>query len=252
LVLDTGMSFKNCYEDVARAEAYAKLDFAGTYSLAFRDLPAIIGAPSLGPRALDFGCGAGRSTRFLRRLGFEVVGVDISPEMLRGAKSIDPQGDYRLIGDGGLAALGDGGYALVLCAFTFDNVPTREEKVALFQGLGRLLSRGGKIVNVVSSPEIYRHEWASFSTRDFPENAGARSGDIVRIVLLDHDDRRPVEDVLWTAESYADVYRDAGLEVVATHKPLATGDEPYRWVNETRIAPWVIYVLQESPLPGRM
>jgi SAM-dependent methyltransferase len=124
------MSFKNCYEDVARAEAYAKLDFAGTYSLAFRDLPAILGTPSLGARALDFGCGAGRSTRFLRRLGFEVVGVDISPEMLRRATTIDPQ--------------------------------------------------------------------------------------------------------------------------CATHKPLATGDEPYRWVNETRIAPWVIYVLQESPLPGRM
>ena len=27
------------------------------------------------------------------------------------------------------------------------------------------------------------------------------------------------------------------------YKPLAKGDEPYRCVNETRIAPWVIYVL---------
>jgi len=27
-------------------------------------------------------------------------------------------------------------------------------------------------------------------------------------------------------------------------QPLAKGDEPYPWVNETRIAPWVIYVLR--------
>jgi hypothetical protein len=98
----------------------------------------------------------------------------------------------------------------------------------------------------VSSPEIYRHEWVSFLTRDFPENARADSGDVVRIVVLDHEDRRPVEDVLWTAESYAEVYRAAGLGVAATHEPLATGDEPDRWINETRIAPWVIYVLRRD------
>jgi hypothetical protein len=27
------------------------------------------------------------------------------------------------------------------------------------------------------------------------------------------------------------------LELVATYKPLAKGDEPYKWVNETSIAP---------------
>lgn len=33
--------------------------------------------------------------------------------------------------------------------------------------------------------------------------------------------------------------------IVATGKPLATGDEPYQWVSETTIAPWVIYVLHK-------
>jgi len=31
----------NCYEDANRASAYAKLEFANTYYLAFRDLPEI-------------------------------------------------------------------------------------------------------------------------------------------------------------------------------------------------------------------
>jgi hypothetical protein len=35
------------------------------------------------------------------------------------------------------------------------------------------------------------------------------------------------------------------LEPVKIYKPLAKENEPYRWVNETRIAPWVIYVLRK-------
>jgi hypothetical protein len=56
-------------------------------------------------------------------------------------------------------------------------------------------------------------------------------------------DRRPTEDVLFTDEAYRDVYSEAGLHLVASYKPLASGDEPYQWVNETTIAPWTIYVL---------
>ena len=37
-------------------------------------------------------------------------------------------------------------------------------------------------------PAIYVNEWASFSTRDFPENRNARDGDRVRIVMLDVPD----------------------------------------------------------------
>jgi hypothetical protein len=101
-------------------------------------------------------------------------------------------------------------------------------------------------VSIVSSPEIYTHEWASFTTKDFPENASARSGDVVRIVVTDHQDRRPVEDILCTDESYREVYRVARLQAIQVLKPLASGDEPYSWVNETKIAPWVIYVLRRA------
>jgi hypothetical protein len=122
-------------------------------------------------------------------------------------------------------------------------VPTLEQKAALFRSLGGMLASGGRIVNVVSSPEIYWNEWASFSTKDFPENRAARSGDKVRIVMLDVEDRRPVEDILCTDEDYRDVYLRAGLETVATYRPLADASEPFAWVSETVKAPWVIYVL---------
>ena len=235
--------FSNVYADRARADAYARLEFPGTYYLAFRDIPALIAEHVRGRRALDFGCGTGRSTRFLRGLGFEVTGVDISEAMLARARERDPGGDYRLVPDGDLHTLPSGAYDLALSAFTFDNVPTMERKVRLFTGLRDSLAEGGRIVNLVSSPEIYVHEWASFSTKDYPENRGARSGERVRIVMLDVEDRRPVEDIVWSDEDYSEVYRRAGLSPLRAHRPLGTAAEPYPWVSETTIAPWVIYVL---------
>ena len=113
----------------------------------------------------------------------------------------------------------------------------------LLQSLKHLLKGGGLIVNLVSSPQIYVNEWASFSTKDFPGNRMARSGDKVFTVMLDVGDRRPVEDVLWADEDYLETYKSAGLVPLKTYRPLATRTEPYSWVNETTIAPWVVYVL---------
>jgi SAM-dependent methyltransferase len=238
--------FSNVYDDKARADAYAKLEFPGTYYLAYRDLPAIISEYVRGKKAIDFGCGTGRSTRFLRELGFDAVGVDISEPMLARAREIDPQGEYRLVPDGNLGEIAVGSYDLVLSAFTFDNIPTMEKKVTLFKSLRRCLTGGGRIVSVVSSPEIYVNEWASFSTKDFRGNRTAKSGGKVLIVMLDVDDKRPVEDIIWSDEDYRKVYGRAGLAAIKTHRPLAKKSEPYPWVSETKIAPWVIYVLGQQ------
>ncbi len=62
--------------------------------------------------------------------------------------------------------------------------------------------------------------------------------------ITDIDDKRPVEDVVWSDEAYQEVYKLGGLEIVKTYRPLAKEIEPINWVNETRIAPWVIYVLK--------
>jgi ubiquinone/menaquinone biosynthesis C-methylase UbiE len=150
------------------------------------------------------------------------------------------------VADGSVEGLADKSYDLVLSAFTFDNIPTMEKKVALFSDLRRLLKQTGKIVNLVSSPEIYTHEWASFTTKDFPENRRAKTGDKVKIIMTDVEDRRPVEDIIWMDNAYEEVYTRAGLAVAKKLRPLGREDEPYAWVSETKVAPWVIYVLKKA------
>jgi SAM-dependent methyltransferase len=240
------LDIENSYEDAGRAAAYAKLEFPGTYYLAFRDLPKIVFGHVTGGRALDFGCGTGRSTRFLQSLGFETIGVDISENMIKQAREIDGEGDYRIIEDGKAGDFEDNTFDLVLSAFTFDNIATMERKVAILGALRGMLKGEGVMVNLVSAPEIYTHEWASFTTKDFPENKDARSGDKVKIIITDVEDGRPVEDIVWSDEDYREVYGRAGLELLEMFKPLARAEEPYEWISETRIAPWVVYVLKKS------
>jgi ubiquinone/menaquinone biosynthesis C-methylase UbiE len=240
------MPIANTYADPRYAEAYARLEFPGTYHLAFRDLPAVLSRHARGQVALDFGCGAGRSTRFLRRCGFAATGVDVAEEMLQRARGQEPAGEYRLVPDGDLGCLRDASFDVVLSAFAFDNVPTHQRKVRILRELRRVLRDDGVLVNLVSSPEIYTHEWVSFSTRDYPENRHAASGDTVRIVNLAVADRRPVEDVLWTDEAYHEVYGAADLAVVETLRPLGRSGEPFPWVSETTVPPWVVYVLTKA------
>ena len=240
------MSFANAYEDEVRAQAYARLEFPGTYYLAFRDLPALLAEHVRGRAALDFGCGAGRSTRFLRGLGFDAIGIDISPAMLELARAADPGGRYVLVDDGDYRALEPGRFDLIFSAFAFDNIPGAEHRAEILRGLRRLLEPGGRIVLVGCRREIYLNETASFTARDFPENREAKSGDEVRIVMKDVEDRRPVVDIVWFHEDYLALFTAAGLELVAHHLPLGHDDEPYNWITETTIPPWSIYVLEPA------
>ncbi|HSL17873.1 MAG TPA: class I SAM-dependent methyltransferase [Methylomirabilota bacterium] len=240
------MEFTNAYQDTRRAAAYDELGLGNTYDLVFRNLPAILAAHVRGTSAVDFGCGTGRSSRFLTSLGFATVGLDISAEMVAIARQRDAGGDYRVIDDGDFSSLVGLDWDLVLSAFTFDNVPGHERKVRLLRGLGGLLRPTGRLVNVVSTPDIYTHEWVTFSTRDYPENRTAHCGDVVRIVTTDYSDARPVDDILWPDDAYRAVYAEAGLDVERVERPVAAGDEGIPWISETEVAPWAIYVLRPA------
>jgi SAM-dependent methyltransferase len=245
------MDFKNVYEDSLRAESYARLEFPGTYYLAYRDIPALIEkyTPSQPlPKgeghkltALDFGCGTGRSTRFLKNLGFNAIGVDISEDMLAIARRLDPKGEYLY----GLHICDpyNRNFDLITAVFTFDNIPGIDYRTSLLKQLGGLLNDNGIFLMVNSTPEIYVNEWLSFSTKDFPENKNASGGDKVKIIMTDVEDRRPVEDIVWFDNDYRSLFTSTGLKLIETLKPLGKTSEPHAWVNETTIAPWVIYVV---------
>jgi len=238
--------FLNTYADINHADSYSKLEFPGCYYLAYRNLPEIINKYVRKGKAVDFGCGSGRSTRFLQNLGFDAIGIDISESMINKAREIDPAGKYQLINDGDFSSLPQGEFDLVLSIFTFDNIPGEKWRAKLFEGLKNLLNDNGIIVCLDSTPELYVNEWTSFSTKDYPENRKVKSGDIVRDIIIDAGNPIPCEDIFWTDDDYKKTFTKAGLELIHSHKIFGKPNEPFNWINETKIAPWIIYVLKKK------
>jgi len=239
------MEFINSWANQVRAEAYSGLEFPNTYYLAYRDLPKIIEKHVVGIKAIDFGCGTGRSSRFLKKLGFEVTGIDISIDMIGKALSLDKNGDYRLVENGKYNLLGSGEYDLIQSIFTFDNIPGWENRTLILEALRDLLKSTGRMICLDSTTELYKNEWASFTTKEFPENHRAKTGDIVKDIMLDVEDRRPIEDIYWTEQDYIKLFNISGFEVERIYKPLGASDEPFNWISEEKIAPWIIFVIKK-------
>jgi ubiquinone/menaquinone biosynthesis C-methylase UbiE len=238
--------FRNSWAEANRAVAYSSLEFPNTYHIAYRDLPSIIATHIKGIKAIDFGCGTGRSTRFLKKMGYDVTGIDISENMIEFARLKDPDGSYQLVENARYEHLGNGKYDLVQSIFTFDNIPGWENRRQILESLGRLVSSSGKIICLDSSQLLYSNEWASFTTKYFPENFKAETGDVVRVIMLDVEEKKPVEDIFWSEKDYEVLFDLAGLKIDAIYKPLGHADEPFNWVSEKELAPWIIYVLSKN------
>jgi SAM-dependent methyltransferase len=241
------MSSANPYDDVARATRYATLDIKNTYYLAYRDLPDLFAKYGMSGSALDYGCGTGRSTRFLHDHGFSTVGVDISEPMVDKACEHQAEGDYRVITPGNLKDFLNDTFDLVLSIMPFDSIATMQEKIDTLVEISRVLKPGGWKILVASSHDIYLREWVSFSAVEFPENRSAKNGDTVRVFINELGDRRPIEDTLWTEEAYHNTFRRTSLQLVETRHPIVAPDDDYwcEWISEYTHAPWVVFVLQK-------
>lgn len=236
----------NVYADADYASQYAGLDWRGTYYLVRRDLPTILARHATPGRALDFGCGTGRSTRLLGELGFDAIGVDVSEAMVEIARKSNPAQEYLVIEDGDFSCFETGSFDLVLACFPFDNISGTERRRSMMRDLGRLLKPGGIFVNIVSRPELYIHEWASFTTAQFEENRSAKSGDVVRVITTDFDGAPVCDDLLCDADAYRLLYAEAGLQVIDSYRPLGVAEDPVLWKSELTVAPWEIWILTRS------
>jgi len=111
-------------------------------------------------RALDFGCGVGRVALPLSELVDEVVGLDISRDMLaeaaRNAESMGRQNVSWLLSDDGLSAL-EGSFDLVHSCITFQHIEMPRGR-AIFGKLLERLSPGGAAAIQLTYGKVYHAE----------------------------------------------------------------------------------------------
>ena len=109
---------------------------------------------------LDIGCGVGRLTRALARRARHVYGFDVSGEMLRRARELNPALDNVtwVHGDGrSLAAIGDASVDGCFSHVTFQHIPDPAVSLAYIREMGRVLRPGGwTLFQVSTDPAIHR------------------------------------------------------------------------------------------------
>ncbi|GAA2153418.1 methyltransferase family protein [Humibacillus xanthopallidus] len=97
-----------------------------------------------GGLVIDLGCGPGLLSRYLASLGLSVLGVDVSPEMLRIAGGYNP-GQRFIEASLTEVPVPDGSAAGVFCWYVMHHVPD-EDLGQSFAEIARVLRPGGQLM----------------------------------------------------------------------------------------------------------
>src|SRR3989338_4307014 len=106
-------------------------------------------APAKGERVLDVACGEGYFTRRFSESGAEIVGADISPELIALAKKQSPDSEFFTAPMERMSFAGDGTFLKAFCVLALQNV---EEPARGVKEVARVLKSAGQFVIVLNHP----------------------------------------------------------------------------------------------------
>lgn len=152
--------------------------------------------PGPGRRTLDLGCGEGRLSRDLKRLGHDVVGVDLSPGMVAAAREADPEIDVQLA-DAAELPFADASFECVVAFMSLQDVDPFERAI---EEAARVLEPGGRFCVAIVHPL---------------NSAGRFDGN-------EADSPFVIDGSYLDPSHYVDQFARDGLEVelVSAHRPL--------------------------------
>lgn len=150
------------------------------YSKLLALIVALIGDRLIGAHVCDLCCGEGYLGRHLIANGAgEIIGVDLSAELIERAKARAPAGklSYRVDDAQALSSLADGALDVVASQMALMDVPDHR---ALFAAARRVLKRGGVFVFSTLHPCFKARP---FHVREAPENLLDESGAPIGVVI---------------------------------------------------------------------
>ncbi|MET8565669.1 class I SAM-dependent methyltransferase [Streptomyces flaveolus] len=204
-------------------EAYSSLGNPLEWQLAYPELFDRLGfgTPSLDGPILDYGCGPGKvAAQVFERYGYEVVGCDVSAEMIALAErdSATPQMTFVHITNPVLEDYPSEYFGAAICAFVLCVLGTREQHVALVREVHRLLRPGAPFGLVVPHPDS---SGVQFSTcRSGDPDVVYHAGDPMTTRLTAGGADLTIQDFFWPTEWYRSLLEENGFSSVAAYAPL--------------------------------
>lgn len=163
MTTDDRGSILEYYASDAITEKYVSAASEGLRELEREAIDRYFGQP--GTRVLDVGCGTGRTTRALNRLGYDVTGVDLTPSFVERARANVPGASF-VAGDVCSLPFEDASFSNALFSYNgIDDVAPEEDRYAALREIRRVLEPGG--VFTFSSHNL----WSTYVPRS-PDLAG--------------------------------------------------------------------------------
>ena len=217
-------------------DAYAKdaEDGRTEIELGHKVVARILG-PLVKGKILDYGCGPGNFSRFLKSCGANVTGVDVSRKEIEIAKEYNDGVDYRAIQSASLDGL-PADFDAVTFSFVLLTIPSAQEIVNILSACRNKIKRDGRLVILTANFEAKGGNFVSYAIEQLDH---PHSGDPVRVWL---GKRRQLEvsNYYWSKADYQKMLERSGLICEAVVEPVATAGEG--WLDEREHAPCTIFV----------
>jgi ubiquinone/menaquinone biosynthesis C-methylase UbiE len=102
-------------------------------------------------KVLDIGCGSGKDTAYLTEEGYDVTGIDYSPEMIEEAKSRVPEGKFKVM-DMRTLEFDNESFDGIWCLASFFHIP-KEKALKVLKGFRDVLKAEGVMYIAVKEGE---------------------------------------------------------------------------------------------------
>lgn len=114
----------------------------------------LIASRVIGKRILDVGCGYGALVEFLRRRGYDTVGIDFNEACITAGKSLFPQANLRLANAEELNAFDSDLFDPLVLKDCLHHLVGEGDVRKAFQQFRRILKRQGRIIILDPNPQF--------------------------------------------------------------------------------------------------
>jgi SAM-dependent methyltransferase len=176
-----------------------------------------------GKDVLDLACGEGFYSRQLRLRRAAVVGVDLSPQMIRLARLEEarrPLGiEYQVVDAVALKVTER--FDLVLAAYLLNNARSEQELAAMCRSIARSLRPGGRLVAVNNNPAQPAEAFAATRKYGFVKRVAGplREGTPITYTLFLGESSFEFDHYYLSVEAHERALNAAGLDEVRWHDP---------------------------------
>ena len=239
-------------------DEYAKVELTGEYLFAakiieekikpFKDKVGCI---------VDYGCGAGKSTRATALAvnpGTLVVGIDVSPDMVAQAEKITAEKagelpgvlfEYHALNDGKIP-LDDSSVDCVVSTLVFQELHTEDHLNHTISEIARITKKGAPVIIIFPSDKITCEEFCAFSYAPYPENKDPNNS--FKKCISESGTMVWDKDKHWTKDELTKAFTQAGFKNISAEYPLADPDLPpypnnpsIPWKAELHTSPFLVF-----------